>query len=209
LGLCSYYIAATLFVIKKIVVTNPKVQVLVNDKLLNRHILFFPSDKLRTDLLDLYPEFADVIVRKKLPDTLIIDFMVRQPAAIVKLPARSVLVDLTGIVLGAAEKSNRILPVIQIGDENAVDGERLKNPAILGALRFLGELNSDIYVREITLEEELTLRVKSNESDILIMQNANMMPLASTLQILLTRFRMKGRMPVLIDLRFEKPVIRY
>lgn len=208
-GIIFYLVSSRLFVIRKIVITNPQVRVVVNENVLNRHLLFFPGNALREQLLASHPEFRDVRVSKIFPDTLRLDFELRKGVAYLLIGNELFFVDRSGIILGLAASYPGMYPVVNLGLEKPWDKGSSEETLVLQALAFLDAWGDDTRVTGITREDEASFRARIADSDIVIAQNSNIFATVSTLQILLARFRMKGRVPVLVDLRFQKPVIRY
>jgi hypothetical protein len=77
------------------------------------------------------------------------------------------------------------------------------------ALAFLNGTRDFLPIQTITIEDDSSLRAKSNTMDILFPQDGSMPAILATLQTLLSGFRIKGTLPTLIDLRFNKPMVKF
>jgi len=205
----AYWIVVSIFTIRSIEVIGAGIQVHVDAKKLPRTLLFFPSDNIREDLLADNPILADVQFKKKYPNTLVIIPTIRTPAARLEGRERSVLVDTEGIVLSDADASSPSVPRIVVPIEGLRIGQSVRDPRVTQSLAFVSGIGDILEVTAITAQDSGSLHAVSGELDILFTQDADIDSIIGTLQTALAGFRIKGVLPTLIDLRFEKPVVKF
>lgn len=187
-----------LFRIQRVEIVGTQISVVIDEDKMNKNLLFFPSQKIREQLLAQNPILKDITIRKKFPHTIEIITYTRDPVARVALSKREVVVDSSGVILGTSLSEYQKLPVIIGVTENS---ESLKRSvAIIIAV-------SEIY--SVTNVDGTTLLAKTSTTDIYFPQIGDMQFKVATLQTLLSGFRIKGTLPKMIDLRFEKPIVTF
>lgn len=167
-----------------------------------------PSDlsaKLKKD----NPVAASIIVRRKFPKTLVVEVVSRQPGLIVATPQGRYLSDKEGVVLGVAD-TELFLPVFtSFSDEKLSPGDSARDPLTLFAAelvtecqyRLLRPYKAKVFGRwsvEVTFKEGFTA-VFSSHRDLVFQLDS--------LQFILNRTKIEGKLPERVDLRFDKPVI--
>ncbi len=88
-----YWFIRTFFVIQTIEIAGDGITVIVDEKKISKNLLFFPSDKIREDILRENQLLEDVVFSKKFPHTLILQPILRHPFAILKTTDRVAIVD--------------------------------------------------------------------------------------------------------------------
>ena len=204
-----YYLAIAEFTIKNIVVVGNNIRVQVDETRLPKTLLLFPSVTLRTQLLTDNPMLFDIQFRKKYPHTLIIIPTLRTAVVRLVLVTREVFVDDSGIVLADADTGSPVLPRLFLPLPSVRIGETLSDPRVASALSFITGVRDILSITAITVEDERSLRAKSDTVDILFPHDGSMPAIVATLQTLLSGFRIKGTLPTFIDLRFNKPIIKF
>ena len=181
----------------------------INDRLITGNIIFFPSEKLRRDLLKEYPQLKDVIITKKFPHTITIMPILRQPFALLVTAKSAYGIDREGRVIEIADAG---LPVaeLRIDMPSVRVGTTIEDPRVQSSLLFLEKSKPILPVSVIqTSEDGLSMSAKSDATDILFTQSQNIETVMATLQTIINGVRIKGTMPKIIDLRFTKPVIQW
>jgi hypothetical protein len=194
------------FTIHTIEIANPSIEIMFDSKKITDNLLFFPSDKIRSQLLTANPQLSDLVLKKKFPNTLIFIPTLRTPVARLNMGKRVVFVDTDGIILSDA--TGESYPYITIDVPQGAIGQKVADPRVLGSLQFLEYTSAYLPISEFDAYNTEAIRAKAQKVDILFTQNQDMKNVADTLQTLLAGFRIKGIMPTLIDLRFEKPIIQ-
>lgn len=200
--------ARTAFKIRSIEVVGSGISIVLDRNKFPDNLLFFPVAKMREELLTDNQLLEDIQFTKRYPDTLIIKPILRKPIAVLELPDRSLLLARTGAVVGVSGTAGD-LPVIAIDSTGFSIGSIVNEPRILTALSFIDVVGRFLVIDRITSNDELSIRAKTKETDIIVTQNSDMATIAATLQTMMTGFRIKGTLPHTIDLRFRKPVVTF
>lgn len=203
-----YRIVTTTFAIQTVEVIGSGVEVSLDEAKLTKNLLLFPAQKTRGWLLHDNPLLRDVVIRKKYPHTLIIEPVKRNAIALLVTGDQSVILDSEGVVLPQSE-TREPLPTIVINIGTVHIGQSVSDYGIAVSLRLLQKLGDSWYISLITKREGGFLVAKYRETEIFFTQEANPEALIATLQTLLTGFRIKGSLPKVIDLRFDKPIVTF
>ncbi len=195
------------FPLESIEVIGEGVDLLVDRTKLPGNILFVSSRKLRTELLSAYPLLLDVTIQKKFPHTLRLIPTKRTHVAVLSSSGRTVLLDKDGVVLGDAVGNER-LPLLLYETTIVGPGHAETDRRVQKSLEFLVHVSGFLPIERMTSGEGKTLRAFSQRSEILIAQDADIRRKAATLQTLVAGFRIKGTLPTIIDLRFDKPIVQ-
>jgi hypothetical protein len=204
-----YWLCCWLFTVKNIVVVGNNIQVAVNEARLPKSLVLFPTEKFRAELLADNPTLADIQFQKKYPHTLVIVPTLRTALVRLQLTAREVLLDGSGVVLSDADASAPLLPLLVVPLTTVRIGETIRNPRVIAGISFITGIQQIVHIQTIIIEDELSLRAKSDTLDIIFPQDKPMSGTLATLQTLLSGFRIKGILPTFIDLRFNKPIIKF
>lgn len=202
-----YLIGVKAFSITAIKVLGSNIQVIVDSKRLPNSLLFFPSARIRSELLAANPALVDIEFMKEYPHTLVIKPTLRTPAATLIGTDRSVLLSSDGIVLGDSSGSQAAAPVIRRTLSGIRTGQSAQDKAVLTVLVYISRTRDLLPIPEITIADDGSVRAHYPTLDILFTQNSDVRQVVATLQTLLAGFRIKGTLPASIDLRFDKPVI--
>lgn len=208
----SIFILATLmnsvFSLQSVEVIGDGIGIEINKELLHTNLLFIPIEQLRRQLLSEYVLLSDVEIQKKYPHTIRIVPRVRVPIVRLRTNAKIVLVDKDGWVIND-ETSPISVPTLEFDIGDVFTGMQVKDSRVLSSLAFLAYAPDDLPITRITALDNASLRVISDTIDIYIPQLSNMKKTGATLQTLRTGFRIKGKLPAVIDLRFDKPVVTF
>lgn len=197
-----------IFTIRNVEVASEGIGVVVDQAKLPRNLLFFPVDNVTQQILQDYPLVGSVIIKKKYPSTLVITAVPRKPFAIAGDGREMYALDADGVAL-TKYPDNTGLPVINIAMPALPPGAIPSDPAVMAAIRFLRETASIVTVSDIVMVDSSSLRAQGESMSIVFPQHADMPALARTLQTMISGFRIKGKLPSTIDLRFDKPVVTF
>lgn len=169
-----------------------------------KNILFFPSERIKKELMVQYPLLGEVIIKKKYPTTLIIHLVPRKPAALLVSRGHEFALDAMGYVVGIDVGGN--LPKLFFDVGSFPIGARVSDTRISQILTFVIAA-SPVPLESVEQYGHTALRVRLGATDIFLPQNGDLGAKAATLQTILAGFRIKGTLPKVVDLRFEKPII--
>lgn len=180
----------------------------ISEEVFGRGTIFLDSEKVEKKIKGEFLTVKAIEITKRLPDKLLINVSVRAPLAQVRAKGgKLLLVDAEGLLF--RESSGGKLPIIDLGGSfegslgEMVGGEGVR--AYLDTLSITGEMNlaiSSIALKprmiELKLEKRLTILLSVEE------------PVAEQIELLaqiLRRYKIAGRVPKRIDLRFSRPVV--
>lgn len=205
----TFFIAVLLvraFTIRDILVDAPGMSIELDKAKFGKNLLFFPAGTFRQELLSTYPLLMDVTFERKFPGTLIVHLVKRPGFVSFESNGNLYELDEYGLVLGSVgDVGGRTLMVFNIGILSA--GNRVGDDRVEAALSFLRAMKNSAQIFRIEPRDSHSLQAKLGNTNIFLPQSGDLSAKADTLQIIMEGFRMKGTLPTVIDLRFEKPVI--
>lgn len=208
-SLTAYLVIIKTCSIRKIEVVGNGIQVVVDQKKVPKNLLFFPSDQIKKEILSNNPALADVEFRKKFPHTLVIKATLRTPVVrFLTSNGQTILLDRNGVVLTYGDQGLR-LPVFRFAVESVRIGAVLNNERLRLALSMLDGIARIDPVVSVEEQSDFSIFIKTEKTGIYITQDAQPDQTIATLQTLIEGFRIKGRLPTVVDLRFDKPVVHF
>jgi len=195
------------FTIRSVVVDAPGMEIQLDAKHLGNNLLFLPTATLRQELLTSYPLLTDVRFEKKFPSTLIVHLVKRSAFAKLQSSGTMYAIDDHGLVLEVTSTVIEGYPllVFDVGTQSV--GNVITDVGVQGSLSLLRSLPHDIAPSRITTYSSQALLARMENTNIFLPQTSDLSAKATTLQIIIEGFRIKGTLPTVIDLRFEKPII--
>ncbi|MEK7587276.1 MAG: hypothetical protein AAB457_00455 [Patescibacteria group bacterium] len=194
--------------IRSIEVAGSDVQLLIDEKALPKNLLFFPSEKLRIQLLQENPMLRDIRIHKKFPHTLVIEPLIRDGVARITRGSQTVTVDYDGVVIPDAD-SSRVLPRIILDGDAVHVGQKVTDRMVQQSLLLIKHLDARWGIGSIEKRDDASITAYIGKTNTIITQDADMVSTAATLQTLLEGFRIKGTLPSVVDLRFDKPIVTF
>jgi len=182
----------------------------ISEEVLGRSTIFLDSEGVEERIKQEFPTIKAIEVEKELPASLSISVSVRVPLArVVVGENKALLVDAEGLLF--REASDESLPTVDLGESFAgvlgevIGGDEVK--AYLETLDCVGE--KGLGVVSISLKPgAIELELESGPTVLLSVERSS----AEQVEILvklLKRLRTTGRVPVVVDLRFVWPVVRF
>lgn len=207
LGLLLFF-GSRVVSIKTIEVVGEGITVVIDEQKMTKNLLFFPSEAMRVQLLRDYPILESVSIKKQFPSTLVIT-AVRRPA-LVRIESTDLryLVAGGGTVIAYATGTEQ-LPVGYIPVRPYGIGETIEEPQAVAFVSFVEHLADTSFVQSARGHDGASLRLIAGTTNIFIPQEGDFEAKASTLQTLIAGFRIKGTLPTVIDLRFDKPIVTF
>jgi cell division septal protein FtsQ len=176
---------------------------------LNQNLLFLNTSSNKQEILYSYPQIAEVVIRRQLPDTLNVSLTLRQPVAVIedKLQRRF-LVDKNQMIY--AEGNQEGLPVIKT-QEAVVLGEIAVSQEMGAVLRLVQILQeSSLTVKSITIisQEYLELALESGDTVYFNAQKDIAKEVDTLNYIFQHNTPNGGKKTQIIDLRFDDPIVK-
>ncbi|MBU0548782.1 MAG: cell division protein FtsQ/DivIB [Candidatus Omnitrophica bacterium] len=168
----------------------------------------------------IYPDYKAIVLRRQLPDGIIVDFIPRQARALLRL-SENFYVDSEGIIFLPLHSriDSRELPVI-IGLNERIpsprSGAKYNESSLKAILEFLNSINNDA---ELSLMLKITKINLFDPNDIFLFTDSgckinlgstgSLEKDLSTIQMLMEDIRPNMSDIEYIDLRFREPVVKY
>ena len=130
----------------------------------------------------------------------------RQTYAYLFSQSHQYAVDREGVVLAETDK-NDTLPKLSFDVGIRSIGSKIVDKRVLEVLRFLNALPEGISIESVTEKDSASIQATMGHTNIFLPQNSDLKVKAGTLQTIVMGFRIKGTLPTVIDLRFDKPIV--
>lgn len=194
--------------IQNILIEGEKVAFGIDESRITRNLLFFPSEKVRLELLRSSPLLKDIQIQKIYPSTL--KFIVTKRTGVARLMTKDqqYILDNEAYIIGTPGAVSNALPPLYFDVPVLPLGSIVHNDGVIRSLQILRLFPKEYAIVRIVEVEKQSIRVDIQESDILFPQDGDIVEHMHTLQTLFTGFRIKGALPSHIDLRFGKPIVR-
>jgi len=179
---------------------------------LQKNLLFFPSQKLKEEIKENFPQTGELKIKKKIFNTLSFELQSKKPvvALAIELPGGLFYwLDEEGIVLSKIDKSHDLPliflkddPVLEVGQTFKYGNNQNLMSLVIGLKMHLLESKTIRLVSPREIEvwlEDGALILFNGEKDVNIQLDS--------LQLILSRAKIEGKTIKKIDLRFDKPVI--
>lgn len=192
-------------------VSSTDLNELAESRSLGKNIFLFKKRKLEESLKKDFQGAKTILIRRKLPSTLVVNVEERVALAVVKdLQDDYFLVDNEGYVLGKIDPSKTNLPKVNYGADISV-GFILEPGLVLRFLSLLKVLDENkILVSDLTItSEHISFYIDSNDVQVLISNKKSEKESVEVLGSLLEKLSTEGKDPSLIDLRYDKVVVSY
>ncbi len=196
------------FSIRTIEVVGTNLAVRVDERKIPKNLLFFPTEKVRGEILGDNTMLRDVRIKKKFPGTLVFVAVGRIPIVRLVSGGREVTLDNEDIAIGIAGPSDNLLPVLSIPLPSVQLGQKVTDQRVTSAVEFIDRMGQQ-KVTSIRQVESAWLLAKVEETDIYFTQGSDISGKVNTLQTIIAGFRIKGTLPKVIDLRFDKPIVTF
>lgn len=201
------------FLVKNIVVTTDydpaqnKELVKILENYRGQNIFLVNEKELVERLKSKDIKIKEVKVLREFPGKILVNIEKRQALAAIPSGNNFFLVDKEGLVFSEEQQVGGI-PILNLGLQNIgigsrIDGEKSSVLLILDSLKGKEEVQS-----VTVMEGEIQMRLRG-ETLVLFSATSEVNTKINALQMILTRFRIEGRKPSKIDLKFEKPVVTF
>lgn len=194
------------FTIDQILVDAPGMSIELDKEKFGKNLLFFPAESIRSELLSSYPLLLEVRFEKKIPSTLVVHLKRRQTFAYLVSSGNTYAIDDEGLVLGSVEAAPGF-PTLTFSVGILSVGGSVTDPRVRSVLTFLKKLEFRHDIQTIFERDSATIQAIMGNTNILLAQSSDLGVKAATLQVIRDGFRIKGTLPTVIDLRYEKPII--
>ncbi len=170
------------------------------------NLIFISIQNLSRELLK-NPYIQSVKITKQFPSTLTISINERTPVAYLSQENSTRYVDHEGYIFNYLPRFSQLnLP--QIYCESVIETSRIEHKGLVLALSVVAQLQaSPLEVRTISCIDEKSVQFEINGVEVVIDDQTDATNLSSSLLFLFKQFRIEGKQPKKVDMRFEKPVL--
>lgn len=177
-----------------------------------KNIIFLRTNSVIGEILDEEPTLKEVKIKKKLPDKLIFELKEREGVVALGFETGEdfYIVDNEGVLLAKTKSSD--LPLILLKEPVGLNiGEKIEEEEIIQAINFLTSLRLNLFepkLGRIVSSQTLEIWLKENVVVLFSLKKEAEIQLDS-LQLIFSRAKIEGKTTRQIDLRFDKPVVKY
>lgn len=188
-----------------VISTDTKIQGL--EEFENKNVFLLDEQESKKKLMQKNPFIEDISFLKQIPDSIVINIKRRTPIARIA-QADLVYIDASGILF-ADEKGIADMPVIDTDEPTLTSGLQ-SDWRLVSAVNYLKSFNEiGLITKSILIENKNTVFhiYMDNNEEIFIPFSSELSSIATSLQIITSRFRIEGKLIHKIDFRFDKPIV--
>lgn len=197
------------FTVQKIIVISSSPEIYGLEIIRGKNLIVAPLSQLTEYLIKRNQKVKSITIEKLFPNTLRIDLMAREPVAYVKDSLRTLSIDSDGVLLPGSESTGKKLPVIKTENTIFLASEKT-DWRLIKALSILDQMKKEsISVDQIRIDKD-----KSNfhvyldtPVEVIIPFESNPQIVATSLQVIVARFRIEGKFISKVDFQFDKPIV--
>lgn len=197
-----------IFKIKKIIIISQEPTFYGLDIFQDASIFSIRKHLLEKEFLKQNPHFKRITIQQQYPSTVIVDTVLRTPIVVVSVGGKLWLTDQDGYILSSIDGTQG-LPLVELTDTKG-NISRQGDWRIVKAIRLIDASHKlDLRVANIRIEEELgsfSLFLRSGTEAVIDLESDPFL-IASSLQMIMGRFRIEGKLIEKVDFRYEKPVV--
>ena len=194
--------------VKPAVVPNDQLQRLANG-MQGESLLLLNDKKLTDDWLTRMPTLESMYIQKEYPNKLIIQYVPRVAYSQLVSPSSAFLVDRKGYIFAKNDPVDYLPKVmidqedIAVGQNTSAKGVRLAQQLVEG-LRNTNPRLVNVLLRNGVLEVSMT-----GDPRLLISESRSAKPTLLELETLFSKFAQEEKFPKEVDMRYDRPVLRY
>lgn len=175
---------------------------------IKRNVLFLSIREFSDIVSAKNPWVASIRVTKYLPHTLYIDVDERMP--VVKSSGdRQFFIDKEGKVLPEVIREKTEFPSLNCVVTTEV-GQTITEETIRQGVQIVFDLEAleDFHPTDLTCIDSKIMEIDFSETRVIYSTAQNPQQVVTSLQLLFKQFRIEGKWPKIVDLRFDKPVLK-
>ena len=156
-----------------------------------------------------YVLLKDVHLSKSYPQTLILVAIERQPLFRLRLENKFNYIDEDGIALPSLSKYSLLQIPDLVCDSLTITGNQISDQNLIRGIKIVSQLlkDSSLSIPKVVCEANGHFDATVNNVAIVFKPDQSPSEVLTSLQLLFDRFKIDGKWPEKIDLRFSKPVI--
>lgn len=224
ISLVFFFFALTYFVfiffrVKSIKISSSSSKLINNIKGLHlvegSNLLLLNTTKFINYLQELNPQLMDVNIQKHYPNTLKISYKLKEPIAYIKTNNGYFYLSdnakiLTKVKSFDSKKKLTELLYYQVFDYSTTSiGDKLDFIDIKYSLEFLKKIKGfELEVKSIDINSPSMIRLNLNKSVVIFTTEKDIDGQINSLDKIIRQFKIEGKSFSLLDLRFDKPIIK-
>lgn len=209
----GFLIITDFFKIKEIKVNNKNI-IGINE-LKDNYLLFLNEESVKKRLLEKNPQIKDIQIKKQLPNTLIFNFILDQPIAILSIDNYYIYLSDDGkIILKSKKIENYKLPIINFYQKLIINdyqpGQNIDIKEIKKALMILKKFNElNIHINSLDINSVDMILFNLDDKKVYFSSDKEVEKQFYEFANIYRQFKIEGRNYKEIDLRFNKPIVRF
>lgn len=179
------------------------------DELRGANIVFLKETDVAEEMRKRNLDIAAIVVEKKPLATIRLIITKRKPIAQIRINDAAYIVDDNGVVFMSSNMTSNLPTIEGIFSTVTVPGtlDKLYAKTILGLLTSFAQEGKRIQMVTVVNKEEI--RFYDEEMFVTVAAGQDPVLLSTSLQMLMRSFTIEGKHPASIDLRFDKPIVRF
>lgn len=208
-GLLFIWIVYSLFIIRKVVIISVTNQINSLNILNNKNLLQLDENKITSILLSQNKIYSNMTIRKKFPDILVIDTKLRVPAAFIVNQGRKIFIDQDGIYIPDMKNEGEIYTEIKIPNLIIYNLDNIDWRVLKAVKLSVAASKNSLTITKIILDESSGLYhlFLAGGEEVISSQEQDPYLIAASLQIIISRFRIEGKIISQIKFQYDKPVV--
>lgn len=175
-------------------------------RLKDQNLLLLDPTEVETKLLT-YPLVKAAKVTKDFPRSLKITITERLPIVVYR-GEQTYFIDEEGNILPPLERYfANVYPELACELENINSVSNLNNPSLTSAIKLISQVKHELSIVNLHCLSEQNYQIKVDQTEVIFSSNQDQNQLAASLLFLFKQFRIEGKLPERVDMRFEKPVV--
>lgn len=202
------------FQVKKIKIVGSKINIFGLNEITGRNIIFISEEKIKEILKEKNPLINSLLIEKKYPDTLVLKITLYQPIGELIVNSGYFQLAEDGKIIAKSKKENEKITKInfyqKLNYQSYNQGEIISFKEILDGLYFLQSLiDMNIKADSLDINGINMIVFKLENKKIIFSSEKDRELQVFQVKEIIRRFKIEGKNYKEIDLRFDKPVIRF
>ena len=213
IGVCFLILKSSFFKVREVYIVGnsdifPSLAFFKKD----RNLLLTSTVAFSKEIQKNYPMVQTVAIQKRFPNTLWIEIEEREPVFISTESEAPLFIDSAGFLVPTFERFKAKEPIRLSCTLEKIEGGRLTDNSLISLLSFVSQLKNDMLppISHVVCKDSKNAALKIGTTTIkLSLPIQKQQILTNSLQFLFKQFRIEGKTPRTIDVRFTKPVLHF
>ena len=209
LGLLFIWTVFSLFIVRKVVIISVTNELNGLNILNNKNLLLLDVNKMASLLLSQNKIYSNLTIRKKLPDILVIESKLRVPVAFLINKGRRIFIDQEGIYIPDLNMDREIYTQIEVPNLIIYNLDNIDWRVLKAVKLAVAASKNSLTIDKIILDEPsgLSHLFLTGGEEVISSQEQDPYLIAASLQIIISRFRIEGKIISQIKFQYDKPIV--